>query len=648
MKKNQILLALVGLSFATSCSTFHFSLISESTSITEKNPREFLHSDANSEWLAIAGMNDFHGTLLPLSMKSKESNGKPVEYTTGGAATFASYVKVLRSEFGNRLLLLDAGDTYQGTLESNLHEGEATLAFLNAIGLQASTLGNHEFDYGPLGEDKDLGPNTDLLGALKNLMGKAHFDYLNTNVFERGKNRLYPFPNANPDRLYQVGNILVGVIGGSTLETPVTTRSVFLRDVSFEPLAPLIKQRAQALRQAGAHAVILTAHVGLMCARPYGMHKSIIRSATDPQGDCDKDGEMVALLNDLPKGTLDAVVSGHSHQVIHHWVNGVPVIQAGARGNYLNVVYLKFTKSASPGPETSARFTLDTKATLIEGPIPICEKVFKNQGDCNGDRIHPKGGRGRLVTPEFHGVRISPDREVASLLQPYFSEARQAQERVIAKVPDEIEHIRKGNSPLGHLIADALRELTKTDFALVNPGGIRASMPSGKLTYGDLYRILPFDNAVSILKVSGAELRKIISVAQNGARGFFPVSGMQVKVIGLDHQIAATDRDGDGKLSPWEINRLIDITTPNGNRIEDSKMYTLTTLDFLVTGGDDMGWAMKSIPKERKTLDAGFGWMRDAVETVLSHQREILAPTDIRIYQEAPPKRVSSRKRKRR
>ena len=119
--------------------------------------------------LSIVGTNDLHGGILP-------DNGQ------GGLALFAGYVKNLRAartREGGAVLLVDAGDMWQGTLESNLREGAPVVAAYNALGYTAAAVGNHEFDFGPVGPDATPATSTvDARGALKARASEASFPFL--------------------------------------------------------------------------------------------------------------------------------------------------------------------------------------------------------------------------------------------------------------------------------------------------------------------------------------------------------------------------------------------------------------------------------------------------------------------------------------
>jgi 5'-nucleotidase len=329
---------------------------------------------------------------------------------------------------------------------------------------------------------------------------------------------------------------------------------------------------------------------------------------------------------------VDAVVAGHSHQVVHHWVAGVPVIEGGAMARYFNLIYLTVDRRSGK---------LIKDRTRIEGPIPVCAAVFRNQGDCDGDRPAPENGRGALVTPIFHGKKISQDPETLALLKSAFERAETAKKRVVGKAARVIEHERFKESSLGNLVADAIRAAGKADVALVNSGGIRAPLPEGEITYGDVFRTLPFENYVSSLQLTGKQLKLLLRVAQSGSRGFPPLSGMRLKLIDLAYDAPASDLNSDRRIEPWEVNRLLQVEVQRDGKwetVKDDRTYRLATIDFLVRGGDDWAWVIGQVSKERIHLDHGIV-MRDAL---ISHINELgeLNPSAKPLVDPAQPRLV--------
>ena len=531
------------------------------------------------ETIVLMGTNDIHGALGPMKLKTKDSD--ETAYEKGGMTWLAGYIKLLRQEYGSRLLVLDAGDEFQGSIESNTLKGAPMVQFFNTVGINGATLGNHEFDFGQ--------------DTLKLRMSEAKYPYVMSNIVEKSTGKRPEFPNTVPHLLLQAGRVKVGVIGLSTRDTPVTTIPDNVKNLDFTDLAEATLREAKALRAKGAQLITVLAHVGQECELP-PIVKNQIHKAGEVASDCNKANELSQFLNKLPAGTVDAVITGHSHTLVHHWINGIPVIESGSRGHQFHLIYLDYDLATGK---------LLADQTRIEGPVPICPKIFKNQGECNGDRQAPKNGRGSLVTPKFRGQEVQEDQQVAQILAPVFASAEVRKNQVVGQAARRIDHPRQSESELGNLLTDALREATGADVALMNSGGIRAPIEAGAIKYGDVFQALPFENTAEVIQVTGKELRQILRVAESGARGYFPVSGVQMRLVGNQYEVSGNDLNHDGRIDPWEVDRLVNVRLSDDKPIVDQKTYRLATVDFLVMGGDDFGWVMKPIPKKRITSAAG-------------------------------------------
>jgi 5'-nucleotidase len=561
MKKNFfVTLLLLSSSFPLGCST-------------ASQPMKELPKGDQYETVAILGTNDIHGALAAMDLKTREYPGvSPTPYQAGGMAVMGSYVRILQKEFGDHLIWLDAGDEFQGTLESNSQGGAPMVRSFNTLGLNAAAIGNHEFDFG--------------VANLKQRMSEAKYPYLAANIYDRKTKERAQFPNTLPHVLLQAGRLKIGVIGLSTLETPTTTRPENVKRYEFKDLTETTLREAAALRKEGADIIVITSHVGLKC--DLSIHpESQLRTQDQKQGACDPKSEIVQFLNSLPPGTVDAVVSGHSHQVVHHWIDGIPVVQGGVSGRYINVIYLTYDFS---------KHRLMRDETQIEGPIPVCEKVFKNRGDCNGDVLNAPGAdRGELVRASFHGTQIQPDAKIQTQLKPVLEHSTRLKNQIIAFAARPLEHPREAESEVGNLVADAVRDSVSADIAILNNGGIRAPWEAGPITYGDVYRTLPFDNFIVRLKLKGRELKTLLSIVESGSKGISPVSGVRMKLIPLHDPAPSNDMNGDGKIESWEFNRILKVTLQDGTPIHDSKSYTVATLDFLIHGGDDWAWFISQL-----------------------------------------------------
>ena len=167
---------------------------------------------------------------------------------------------------GGGVLLVDSGDMFQGTLESNLGEGQAMVAGYNALGYAAAAIGNHEFDFGPAGPAHiPARPDQDPRGALKARATAARFPFLATNLEERGQPLRWR--NVRPWVMAQVAGARIAIVGGTTMATPRATHPRNFAGLAVRPLERELARYARQARQAGAMAVVVVTHAGGNCAR---------------------------------------------------------------------------------------------------------------------------------------------------------------------------------------------------------------------------------------------------------------------------------------------------------------------------------------------------------------------------------------------
>jgi len=544
--------------------------------------------------ITVVGTNDLHGWVMPSRVTLPE--GTAVEQ--GGLATFAGYVAVLRAENPDGVLLLDGGDLFQGTLASNLTEGEVVIGAMNALGYAASALGNHEFDYGPVGPRSVALAGDDPFGALKARIAQARFPVLGVNVTDSETGGVPTWLGNEGTLLVERRGLRIGILGLATPHTPRVTNPVNVASLRFAPMAPAALAAAQRLRARGADVVVAVAHAGAVCKR--------LDNPRDASS-CDRgDSEIVELLETLPEGTLDAVVAGHTHQPVGHFIRGTPVIETSGRGRAFGLVELfvdPVTRKVLP------------ERTRLQGSIPVCARVDASLGTCE-ERILKEAKRLELVPATFRGRAVVADAALEAQLAQALARVEQEQRRPLGvRVPAALTRSHDTESPLGSVLADALREVSGTDVALLNSGGLRADLPAGELTYGALYEVLPFDNTLSVLTVSASELRLLLEAAY-GRKGTFQVSGLKVRV-GVCNGVP----------------RLVSATLPGGRPLPPGKRFRVAMPDFLARGGGGLEEAIKSLPPgsidlgERQALT-----LRDAlIEHWSKRGKPLVAPAPGRI-----------------
>jgi 5'-nucleotidase len=539
--------------------------------------------------LTIVATNDVHGHVFPRVGKLRDGS----QLEEGGSAILAGYLANARADNPDGVLLLDGGDLFQGTLATNLTEGAVMVDAYNYLGYQAVAIGNHEFDYGPVGPKVlATAPGEDPLGALKARIQQAKFPFLSANLYEAGSANRPSWLGNDGTTVVEIKGLKVGIVGLSTPTTPKTTLSDNVAALRFGSLAPEALSASKSLRRHGADLVIAIAHAGGKC-KPGDPHDL---------SSCDtRDAELFEMLEELPPKTLDAAVGGHTHQFVGHFVNGTPAIETWGLGNTFGVIELFVDPKLK---------TVLTDKTVIRAGIPVCTRV-DSRGACDVKKakdLEPN----QLVQASFAGRPVVPDQKLAELLEPVRQKILPEETRSLGvKVAQPLERNHDAESPLGSILTDSLREMEGADIALMNPGGIRANLPAGELTYGAVYEVMPFENTVATLTVSGEEVSAILRAAYNARRGVYQVSGATVSLAACP---------GEGRFKGALL--------ANGKPIVPGKQYKVVMPDFIARGGDGMAPAVASIAPSR--IDFGTRRelnIRDAIASFWQkRKRELLAP----------------------
>jgi 5'-nucleotidase len=489
--------------------------------------------------LSIVGTNDLHGGVLP-------DNGR------GGLALLGGYIanlRAARSRDGGAVLLIDAGDMWQGTLESNLSEGAAVVEAYNALGYVAAAVGNHEFDFGPVGPAATpLQADDDPRGALKARAAEARFPLLAANVIDNATNQPVAWKNVQPSVSIESAGIVVGIIGVVTSEALAQTIAANTVGLRIAPLAGSIAAEAQRLRGAGASVVIVTAHAGGQCTR-FG-------EPTDLSS-CDLSSEIVNVARQLPSGLVDVIVAGHVHEGMAHEVNGIAITSAYSGGVAFGRVDLDIDRE-------SQRIV----RRRIFPPQPLCERVDRGTGWC--DQNDPA----RSVSEStYEGVAVAPDARISAVLAPAVAKAAALKASPLGVVLETpVARAPRPDSPLGNLFVDALREsVPGADAAVYNVrGGIRADLPAGQLTYGEVFAMIPFDNRIAMLHLTGAELEGVVARQLQAETPRMGISGLRV-----------TAQCADGAVA-------VSLERPSGRRVTDDERLVVVTTDFLAFGGNEI------------------------------------------------------------
>ena len=481
--------------------------------------------------LSIVGTTDLHGRVFP-------DRGR------GGLAMLGGYLRNLRAARaadGGAVLLLDAGDTFESGILSNISEGALVVDAYNALGYDALAIGNHEFDYGAVDTASWEGGTPDLRGALKAAAARARFPFLTANVIEAATGRPLDWPNVRPSTVVDAAGLRVGIVGVMTRYGLTRTIAANVQGLDTTALEPAVESEARRLRRRGADVVLVLAHAGGAC---FGFDDPVDLSS------CDDDAEIFQLARRLPPGLVDAIVAGHTHRAVAHEVAGIPIVQAYSHGRAF--ARLDLTVERGNGVVAARPFP----------PQAVCAAVAADGWSCATDDGTPAS---------YEAAPVRPDASIVAAMQPELERVNRWRaeplgvtlETPLPRNPDGIE------SPLGNLFADAiLAAVPGADLAIGMGGrraGLRRDLPAGPLTRGPLYDVFAFDNRIVRLTMTAAQVEQALE--RSFVRGWGGIPG----VAGIRVRVAC-----DG------IRRELEIVRPSGTPVGPTETLMVATTDFFV------------------------------------------------------------------
>ncbi len=359
-------------------------------------------------------------------------------------------------------LLLDAGDSAQGTVEASLSQGDAVVAGLTALGVDAAALGNHDLDFGQ--------------AAARRRIAAAPYPTLAANLRDARTGRMPEWANLEGARIFRPpGGPVVGVFGLSTPSTPRQTMPANTAGLRFGKLAKEAERQARDLRAAGAELVVGLVHAGGSCRE---------HAPADDLSSCDPRSELFSLARALPAGLVDALVGGHTHGYLSHRVNGVAMLQAGSTGQAVGWLTLCVGQPA--------RFHLP---------------------------VRPEDGKSGGAAAEDAKVRAAVEPFLAA------AEAER-QRHVGVRLERPLGRGRDRVSPLGATAAQAARAAMGAEVGLVNAGALRATLPAGDLRYGQVYEAMPFDDGLALVRMRGSDLLAALSALSSYRNEVPQVAGL--------------------------------------------------------------------------------------------------------------------------
>jgi 5'-nucleotidase len=531
--------------------------------------------------------NDFHGAIDPPAGSGAAVNGTPA----GGVEYLATYLRKLRAEAaadGRKTFTVGAGDLIGGTpLVSAAFHDEPTIELMNEIGLQVSSVGNHEFDEG-VDElirmqrggchPKDGCQDGDGFKGAK-------FTYLAANTI----NKKTGLPILPPIDIKFVNGTPVGFVGLTLEGTAGIVNPAGIQNVRFANEVETANKWGNLLKLFGVKAQVLLVHQG-------GQQNASEQAPVPGVSDCNAfSGPIVPIVAGLnPEFRL--VVSGHTHRFYTCTLpnsKGTSVVtSAGTNGQLVTDIDYTIDQRTGRFAEVAAR------------------NVVVENGVSNGN-----GGWLKDAAGVFLKNPDTVDPKAKKVADKYRTAVAPIANRVVGSITADITRTAgaNGESALGDVIADAQLAWTQSSnaqIALMNPGGIRADFDAeqssggeanGQVTYGEAFTVQPFNNLVVTQTFTGAQLKDVLEQQFVGFGGQTTQRILQVSA-GLTYSWNSTAPAGS-KVTELALN-----DTP----IDPTASYQVTTNDFLANGGD--GFSNLTLGTGRTTapgfdIDALVGYL---------------------------------------
>ena len=538
--------------------------------------------------LHFAAINDFHGALYEVPTKEDPSMAR------GGLPWLAGAVEALRADHPD-LILLDGGDLFQGSWPVNATKGRGSIEAFNLLGVDAAALGNHDFDYGPAPDG-----GHELRGALERAADKADFAWLAANVSPANADAKWLPEAIERYTILEVNGISIGIVGLLTQDTPTTTTPKYVADLVFEDPVQTVEELLPELEAAGVQVLVVLGHLTGQCSPT---------SYTNPGDPCLPGDELGALLTGLDTGTIDVLIAGHQHTLFAHRHEDTFLLENRSKGHLLGRLDLVV------GPDG-----IDYEKSTLHQPWEILHRAV--DPGCSG-------GEYPLEPLEVGGRMVTPSSEALDLVRRLEEESGSLCEKV-GCASKSLGRSRQAESEVGDLVADSmLATFADAEIAIQNSGGLRADIPAGDILRDHLHGVMPFDNKLFLVEMTGAKLDLLFQLGSSGAHGILQVSGAEYH---FDPQgTEGTDLDKDGEVAVWERRRLCGVTV-NGKPIEPDKTYKVVTTDFLLAGGDHLDLAFGDV----KTKTEG-PLLRDAIVSYVQTQSACLGSDE-----KAPSSRIKT------
>ena len=441
---------------------------------------------------------------------------------------------------GNEVILVDDGDNIQGEPLGTMTKGEVSIDLMNKMGYSVAIPGNHEFDYG--------------MEQFLALAERADFDYISCNFNKSGELVFQPYV------IRELDGLKVAFVGVTTPETLTSSTPRyfqdengefvygFFQDESGEGVYSAVQSAVDDARAEGADYVVVMGHLGNEEAcRPW-TYDDVISNTNG----------------------IDVFLDGHSHdtdQVVMKNKDGEDVLRSACGTKLACIGWCRI--------DTEGKISTGLYTWNNSDPVPALLGIQNEMSEAvaaSTDTLNEK--LGEVVASSQVDLTISDPVEVDANGRP-------------------IRMVRRAETNLGDLCADAYLNQSGADIAFVNGGGIRTNIAAGDITLNDILKVHPFGNAMCVIEVTG---QQILDALEWGTRAIPSENGGFLQVAGLSYEIhsyieSSCVADENNMFTGVEGEYRVKNVMVGGEPLDMDKIYTLASHNYMLLEHGD-GYTM--------------------------------------------------------
>ncbi len=465
--------------------------------------------------LNILHINDQHSRIEAInkydSTCSTEEESKNECF--GGIARVKAKIDERRaalSKDSGNVIVLDAGDEFQGSLFYTTYKGDDTAEFMNQMGFDAMALGNHEFDDTPV--------------TLAKFLDKVKFPVISSNVEAAPDSPIAG--KFKPYLIKEIGGQKIGIISALTADTAEISSPG--PTVKFADEVETLKKLVDTLKGEGVNKIIALNHYGYL-----------------------RDKELAAKVDGI-----DVIVGGHSHTLLSNTdpeaIGPYPTLVKSPSGRDVPIVQAK----------SYSKYLGELKVTF----------------DDEGNVTRSEGA------PILLDSSVTPDPAFAARIKELAKPIEELKARKVGESSGVIEAAREvcrvKECSMGDLAADAMLERVKgqgVTIAIINGGGLRASIDAGDVTMGEVLTVLPFQNTLATFQLRGSD---VVAALENGVSQIDQGAGRFPQVAGLKYTFDVSKPVGS---------RISDVQVMQGDSwrpIDTGATYGVVSNNYMRAGGD--------------------------------------------------------------